>query len=230
MQRLSSVEITKSVDFLDLHIFKDFSFQRTGKLSFSTYQKAFNKYLYIPFKSFHLAHNKKAFIRGELIRYVKNSSTISSYLSMRKRFYYRLRLRGYPPRFLIPVFASVSYQDRHKWLKPLATTKKTGKPPVFFKTQLNAGHLRIKSIIKKYLPNTNVVTCYKRTRTLKHLVKTFWAREEALPLAQTPHHNHGGFIKLPTPYFLRNYVSSNCDKMYYLPVDNMFPCDIIILF
>ena len=170
MIKLTWVISEKSVDFLDLHIFKDFSFQRTGKLSFSTYQKAFNKYLYIPFKSFHPAHNKKAFIRGELIRYVKNSSTISSYLSMRKRFYYRLRLRGYPPRFLIPVFVSVSYQDRHKCLKPLATTKKTGKPPIFFKTQLNAGHLRIKYIIKKYLPNTNVVTCYKRTRTLKHLV------------------------------------------------------------
>ena len=48
--------------------------------------------------------------------------------------------------------------------------------------------------------------------------------------SQTQYHNHGGFIKLPTPHFIRNYVSSNRSKMYYLPVNNIFPCDIIILF
>ena len=49
-------------------------------------------------------------------------------------------------------------------------------------------------------------------------------------LAQTQYHNHGGFIILPTPHFIRNYVISSRDKMYYLPVNNMFLCDIIILF
>ena len=38
------------------------------RVEFSTYQKSLNKYLYIPFESFDPNSNKKAFIKGELIR------------------------------------------------------------------------------------------------------------------------------------------------------------------
>jgi len=39
-------------------------------IMFSTYQKPHDKYLYIPFQSHHRSHVFRAFVRGELIRYV----------------------------------------------------------------------------------------------------------------------------------------------------------------
>jgi len=59
-------EISDSkISFLDLLLFKD---SVRNKLQYSTFQKPLNKYLYIPFESFHPASNKKAFIKGELVR------------------------------------------------------------------------------------------------------------------------------------------------------------------
>ena len=48
-----------SISFLDLFLFRDAS---SSVLQFSTFQKPLNKYLYIPFESFHPSSNKKAFI------------------------------------------------------------------------------------------------------------------------------------------------------------------------
>lgn len=53
---------------------------------FSTFQKPLNKYLYIPFESFHPSSNKKAFIKGELMRYARNSSSFNSFHDTREKF------------------------------------------------------------------------------------------------------------------------------------------------
>ena len=55
-----------SIPFLDLLLFKD---REKNTIQFCTFQKPLNKYLYIPFESFHPASNKRAFIKGELMRY-----------------------------------------------------------------------------------------------------------------------------------------------------------------
>ena len=60
--------------FLDLVIYKPDDISSSRRLKTRTYQKPLNVYAYIPSKSFHASHTKKAFIRGELIRYIKNSS------------------------------------------------------------------------------------------------------------------------------------------------------------
>ena len=91
------------ISFLDLLLFKDPAY---NKLQYSTFQKPLNKYLYIPYESFHPASNKKAFIKGELMRYARNSSTFHSFSETRVLFWKRLRLRGYPARFLLPIFTS----------------------------------------------------------------------------------------------------------------------------
>ena len=63
--------------FLDLLLFrKDPSF---NTLQYSTFQKPLNKYLYIPFESFHPGSNKSAFMKGELMHYARNSLTYSSF-------------------------------------------------------------------------------------------------------------------------------------------------------
>ena len=114
--------LTKVVSlFPDLFLYKDVNF---STLHFSTYQKPLNKYLYIPFQSFHPASNKRAFIRGELIRYTRNSSTFQAFNETREKFWKRLRLRGYPAGFLLPLFREVRYSNRTRWLSRKRKTRK----------------------------------------------------------------------------------------------------------
>ena len=102
----------KSIDFLDLVISSS-----NNKMQFSTHQKVLNKYLYIPFCSYHPKDSKTGFIKAELIRYVRNSSTYLAFSNIARKFFLRLRLRGYPPRYLLWVFSKVHYRDRSKYLE-----------------------------------------------------------------------------------------------------------------
>ncbi|KAI9310193.1 hypothetical protein BX666DRAFT_1820927, partial [Dichotomocladium elegans] len=60
---------------------------------------------------------KKGFIKAELIRYVRNSSTVEAFETMVRKFFFRLRQRGYPPRLLLYIFSQVRYADRQKYLE-----------------------------------------------------------------------------------------------------------------
>lgn len=73
-----------SISLLDLFLYRDTSM---NVLQFSTFQKPLNKYLYIPFESFHPSTNKKAFIKGELMRYARNSSSLNSFYETREKFW-----------------------------------------------------------------------------------------------------------------------------------------------
>src|SRR5690606_21796845 len=70
---------SKSVNFLDLKIFKGDRFRQFHIFDLSVYTKSMNKFLYIPFASYHSKAMKKAFIKAELIRYVRNSSSLISF-------------------------------------------------------------------------------------------------------------------------------------------------------
>ena len=102
-----------SISFLDLFLYKDQAF---NTLQFSTFQKPLNKYLYIPFESFHPASNERAFIKGELMRYARNSSSAEAFCDTRQKFWKHLRVRGYPVRFLFLLFREIKYTNRRKWL------------------------------------------------------------------------------------------------------------------
>ena len=160
-------EISDSkISFLDLLLFKDSS---NSTLQYSTFQKPLNKYLYIPFESFHPTSNKRAFIKGELMRYARNSSTFTSFDETRTLFCKRLRLRGYPAKFLLPIFRDVNYSNRFKWFsKPNRLSKQRR---VVFKSTFNCSHVRIKTVILKYLPHLSSIVSYKSTNTLAHLCK-----------------------------------------------------------
>ena len=93
-----------SISFPDLFLYRDTS---SNVLQFSTIQKPLNKNLYIPFKSFHPSSINKAFIKGELMRYVRNSSSFNSFYETREKFWKRLRVMEYPFRFLLPFFCEI---------------------------------------------------------------------------------------------------------------------------
>eukprot|EP01050_Picozoa_sp_SAG11_P031505 SAG11_NODE_9817_length_878_cov_2.744544_1_plen_148_part_00 len=60
---------------------------------------------------------KVAFIRGELIRYVKRSSDAVYYDATRAAFRRRLKARGYPNAFLDRTFGLIDYADRWRYLR-----------------------------------------------------------------------------------------------------------------
>ena len=70
-----------SISFLDLFLYRDGS---SSVLQFSTFQKPLNKYLYVPFESFHPSSSKKAFIKGELMTYARNSSSFKFFRRLGK--------------------------------------------------------------------------------------------------------------------------------------------------
>ena len=100
---------TNAGDFLDLHLFTS---NQGRQLEHSTHQKIMNTYLYIPFMSYHRTATKKGWIKGELLRYRTNSSTLQGFITTKKQFYRRLQARGYPCGFLNPIFASITWEHK----------------------------------------------------------------------------------------------------------------------
>jgi hypothetical protein len=93
--------------FLDIDIQRD---PFSTKLTCSPYQKPLNKYLYISPKSSHDRHTFAGFIKGELTRYARLSTSPHNYQITKELFYKRLLKRGYPRYFLYPIF------NKHRWI------------------------------------------------------------------------------------------------------------------
>jgi hypothetical protein len=150
-----------TASFLDLRIHKATRWAREGKFDIAVHQKLLNSYLYIPFHSFHPIRAKKAFIRTELMRYIRLGSDRSVYLAIRQTFWQRLRARGYPVKFLHACFAGISYASRATFLGP-RTQKKSDdseRPTVFFTTEYDGltSLLPLRRMLTRYLsPAVNI--------------------------------------------------------------------------
>ena len=137
------------------------------------YQKPLNRYLYIPFNSYHPNHSKRSFIKAELIRYVRLSSKVSDFLKIRDSFYNRLRNRGYPKWFLTEIFSEVSYNLRSSYLSVKKNRASGLAHKLFFKTNrnplFNGVHLR-KLFLFHLCNDFDVTICYKATPNLAKFV------------------------------------------------------------
>ena len=56
---------------MHLFIYKGNDFYEDGKFSVSIHQKETNKFMYIPYRSYHQRHSIKNYVWGELTRYVR---------------------------------------------------------------------------------------------------------------------------------------------------------------
>jgi hypothetical protein len=170
-----------TVNFLDLHISKGTRFQATGLLDIATHQKELNKYLYLPFSSGHNLQIKRAFIRAELMRYVRNSSSLDNYIQLARKFFQRLRARGYPPSLLRPVFAQVRWEQRSDLLQQRSRQVAKigqGETPIFLVTRYTqrANALRMGALLTQTRARTHTtflpraMVSFKRTANLKNLL------------------------------------------------------------
>ena len=93
--KFTITESDQSVNFLDLTIHKGDRFREGGRLDVKIFEKELNKYLYIPRISYHPEKLKASFIKTEIIRFIRNSSSEKDFEETRERFVQRLIRRGY---------------------------------------------------------------------------------------------------------------------------------------
>lgn len=104
-----------AADFLDLHIHLGERFyDGQGRLDVAMHQKALNCYLYIPALSFHKRTQHRAWIKAELLRILRNTSSRYDYKHMRRVFFARLVQRGHSVAFLREVFANPFYAHTNR--------------------------------------------------------------------------------------------------------------------
>ena len=112
----------QEIDALDVTIYKQPISATESILKVRPYQKSLAKYIYLPLVSSHQYSIKKGFIKGELIRYIRNSSTFDDFQNIRQLFFQRLLRRGYNADFIHQIFRSVNYADRKEYLKDKVNT------------------------------------------------------------------------------------------------------------
>ena len=100
-----------STAYLDLNIHFDGSVT-----SFSTHRKQLAQYFYVPFNSCHSVACKKAIIAGEAIKLLRTNSSAVDYNRNIDLFRDKLRLMGYPPRFVDAQLASKNWEGRNSFV------------------------------------------------------------------------------------------------------------------
>jgi hypothetical protein len=156
----------KKVAFLDLNIIVD-----NNNIQFFTHQKLMNQYSYITPLSCHPLHTFKGWIIAELNRYKTNSSRRIYYQHTKELFYQRLLDRGYPRKYLTPIF------DKHYYVFPSKQPKenKIVIPLIVryskrsrLKTLSKIVHENVK--LQHMLPNHRFLVCWKRSKSIRDLL------------------------------------------------------------
>ncbi len=107
----------EKVSFLDVDIFKGPRFKDQGILDFATHFKPTNKFQYIHRDSCHPPGVFKGLIKGELLRYARNTSDPTLYNSQVEDFRKRLINRGYSSKEFDLQRDKVPHEKRHEFLQ-----------------------------------------------------------------------------------------------------------------
>jgi hypothetical protein len=167
--------------FLDVEQYKGKRFTQSGHLDLKLFQKAQNKYLYIPPHSYHQPFVFKSLISSEIKRYRLLCTDDNDFHNVKSAFYERLLLRGFTAASLDHFFVEAPTRESllHN-IKFPAVVKDNTEAPVIFKTVLTPRiqRLNISSILKPpeslfieepsslLILRKKPIVCYKRGPTL----------------------------------------------------------------
>uniref|UniRef100_H3ANH1 Reverse transcriptase domain-containing protein n=1 Tax=Latimeria chalumnae TaxID=7897 RepID=H3ANH1_LATCH len=119
--KFSDESSLQAVPFLDVQIYKDHS----NKLRVKSFFKPTYMHQYLHRLSCHLVAIFNGFIKGALIRLIRNNSTENDYIQASQTFLSYLVLRGYSTATLNSILAKVSYNNRQHYLKDKVKAKDT---------------------------------------------------------------------------------------------------------
>jgi len=128
------------VNFLDLTL----SISDEGELSTRVYEKPENLYLYLPPHSAHPPGMIRGLVTGQIKRYVRLHTDRHACLEVIRKFYARLRVRGFQPQVLRPLFesaykAALASPPPSQWLYPDYLTDTEPDHRIFLHLKYNPG-------------------------------------------------------------------------------------------
>lgn len=160
----------RHIAFLDL----DITLTPASTFQFQVHSKAINKFLYIPYGSFHPPGALKSFIYTELLRFKRLSSTAEAFECTKARFHRCLRARGYPAAYLNANFARVNFTPPSLTVTTTADLASTGGPvhadqglrPRIYKTTWSRFHetFNLRRLLEPGLPDWQRLTESARAR------------------------------------------------------------------
>ena len=148
-----------SINFLDITIYKGKDFNNTGKLSTKIFTKPVDTFQYIMPTSTHPPSTFRAFIYGEFLRIIRNTSEKEEYLKTSSLFVERLLKRGYTEDFIENIRQTVSHENRQKILEETGNKPDLDKQnvPLVFTTKYT-GYILPKQIKTSLLQHWNLIT------------------------------------------------------------------------
>jgi hypothetical protein len=111
--------------FLDLNLSFGNRYKASGILDIECYQKPDNIYSYVPWISMHPKTTKLGVIKGEMVRYIRNSSDEQQYVQRVLRFAERIHARGFPRRVVIStILRGPKYHQRESFIERAASSSR----------------------------------------------------------------------------------------------------------
>ena len=154
-----------------------------GSLWTVVHRKALNRFLYIPYQSYHPPGVTKGLVRGELIRFVRICSFEADFDRLKEGFLEALHARGYPLETIRKHAKTVSFGDRSKFLEdnPPTSTKVNAwvlpSDPLPRAMELHDLKERLQTELGQINPmlgELRIVTAWRRPPTLAQLLKLSW--------------------------------------------------------
>jgi hypothetical protein len=169
------------IEFLDLNIITN---HKTNRLEFYTFQKALNKYSYITTHSIHPESTIKRCIKGELIRYRRNSSNSFYFNHTKQLFKQRLLERGYRNNFIMPIFNSITY-----FSEPSTSISNDIKIPFILPFSKHSKSKEVRQNIKSLenelaiiLPGSRIITAYSKRKNIGQILTRSKISKEQIQL------------------------------------------------
>lgn len=125
MNNLTNLDFTWEISnhsavFLDLTIYKGERYETTGIMDLEVYTKPISKFLYLHRKSNHPPEIFDGIIKGELIRFLRNTSDEIRFNIKVNTLLKMLMVRGYQKNTLERIRSSIKFPDRHKFIQDRA--------------------------------------------------------------------------------------------------------------
>ena len=139
----------QELQFLDLIIFKGDRFRLSNTLDMRCFTKPTETFCYLDRSSCHNPAVFKGFIKGELIRYARNSNNLESYENKKSVFTNKLLDRGYTFQEIDQAASEVDFNDRSKFIEE--KTKDSQIPLVFKMNYLpHIKHSHVRNALLKH--------------------------------------------------------------------------------
>ena len=149
------------ITFLDLDIYKGPHFLTSKKLDIQTHIKPSNRQAYVHSSSHHPPGVGKGVALGEMKRYLRTNSRVSTFNSFKAKHRLNLKKRGYSLKFINHHLNRVNFLDRSFELKPKPKSHNSIIP---FITRFSPSAYVAFKIIKKYWPELQHLQQFKNIK------------------------------------------------------------------